>query len=578
MNKTRIVFAVVMLANFFTLAEGTISVTNGEDQGFAIVIQSLEKTGGQLTPTLRAMYLGWAEQVVSNQLTAAKFSVPADCWSEVQSDSMLRDAMFGAVYPPDGSILRNYARLRNALGVNFLNKYRSLVIAAAVATRTKGVMTNDYSAPQKTKKNNLLDYFGEFEEDLQPNEADDNQQLIHAIADFMKTDKISALNLYQSQEKQQQLFQFLKNQNLDKTLIARAEKHLGSALMGSMIVLGQRPVSREPEPDLATWLLYLASVYEATPSSKPSVGKKNEQMPWPLFPMDKCPWPLLMPLSQTMPIGEARYIWETFQGEHGPKRYHNYGPYRSRQTELLYELQPSPWHWDSWQDRIVHGGVCVVMAMIALDNHRALCEPAIHAGQPHHANLIAYHNVGGVWAALIEQSFAGGPDVTHAAWLFQDGETAPRLMSPNRCGSEYHLGLAAGMNIGLRQYIDTRIAVNLFNALPDTDKKTNGVTLLNQAIQTNPFNPAPWYLLAKQNSGNAWNLLASKTASINMAEKINKRRASNDMGGILGKNNSQFVEIQVQRYWQTVAEFLTNPMRTRKTASHEKDSERNQNT
>src|SRR5262245_18027109 len=145
-----------------------------------------------------------------------------------------------------------------------------------------------------------------------------------------------------------------------------------------------------------------------------------------------------------MPIGEARYIWETFQGEHGPKRYHDYEPYRSRQTELLYELEPSPWHWNSWQDRIVHGGVCVVMATIALDNHRALCEPAVHAGQPHHANLIAYHSIGGVWTAMIEQSFAGGPDVTHAAWLFQDGETAPRLMPVNRCGSEYHLGLAAG--------------------------------------------------------------------------------------------------------------------------------------
>ena len=67
-----------------------------------------------------------------------------------------------------------------------------------------------------------------------------------------------------------------------------------------------------------------------------------------------------------------------------------------------------------------------------------------------------------------------------------------------RCGSEYHLGLAAAMNVPVSTYLDTRMAVNLFGALPDAQKKTIGAKLLNHAIETNPFNPAPWYLLARQ--------------------------------------------------------------------------------
>jgi hypothetical protein len=40
--------------------------------------------------------------------------------------------------------------------------------------------------------------------------------------------------------------------------------------------------------------------------------------------------------------------------------------------------------------------------------------------------------------------------------------------------------------------------VNIYEKLPDAQKRTIGVKLLTQAVQTNQFNPQPWYLLAEQ--------------------------------------------------------------------------------
>jgi hypothetical protein len=46
--------------------------------------------------------------------------------------------------------------------------------------------------------------------------------------------------------------------------------------------------------------------------------------------------------------------------------------------------------------------------------------------------------------------------------------------------------------------MDTRVAANLFRALPDADKPTLGVKLLRSVLLANPFNPAIWYRLAQQ--------------------------------------------------------------------------------
>ncbi len=92
---------------------------------------------------------------------------------------------------------------------------------------------------------------------------------------------------------------------------------------------------------------------------------------------------------------------------------------------------------------------------------------------------------------MIEQAFAGGPDVTHASWPFRDLDSTPARLTRRYAGAEYHLGLAQAMNVGLSNYITTRIAVNLFHILPQAEQTGLGTKLLTDAVRINPFNPQP---------------------------------------------------------------------------------------
>jgi hypothetical protein len=100
---------------------------------------SLHKSGGRLTPELRKVYLDWARSTVLKALIQKNRTVSQDCMAEVDQDPALADAMFGAVYPPDPSVLQNYAQLRAQMGLSFTKNYRSLAMGIAVARRIRGV-------------------------------------------------------------------------------------------------------------------------------------------------------------------------------------------------------------------------------------------------------------------------------------------------------------------------------------------------------------------------------------------------------------------------------------------------------
>jgi len=478
------------------------------DSLYATLAPVLKSSDWRITPDARAAYLNWAENIAMGELRNSHQSVPYDCLSEVWADSTLSDAMFAAVFPPDPSILQNYARLRTEMGVQFTGKYRSLAIAVAVAKRIGGVETSPDMDPVSTSVNEEggdRDTDGNYQpgfwtdESLESVKTAQEKDLIDDIAYYMKASHVSALALYQSKTLQGQLVAFLKDRNVDPSLIAETKQSVefGERLKNAMVLLGQRPGSRGKKPDTASWLRYLVSIFESNPGSTPALDGKR--MSWPLFPLDRAPWPLLMPLARPVPLGEARYIWETFQGQHGSDRFHTYGPFRGDADAMPYELQPSPWFWDAWPDRILHGGECVSISKGTVDLYSSLARPAVWAGQPGHANLISFGVDRGAWTADVEQAFAGGPDATFAQWYFDDRPgTQLRFRDLyNWAGAEYHLGLALGMNRGLRSYMDTRIAANIFNALPSKDKQNLGGKLLGHVLETNPFNPDIWYRLAQ---------------------------------------------------------------------------------
>lgn len=462
-------------------------------QCFAAVSSPLKNSAGQLTAEVRQAFLDWMSATILSELRERNESVPADCVKEVREDVVLRDAMFAAVFPPDPSILQNYARLRADMGVGFTKKYRSLAIATAVAKRVKSVESSSQLGRE---------YQSGFwcSESLQTISDPDEMQLVAAMVDFMKATRISASVLYQDAQKQRQLEMFLKSRNIKLSLIAETGTSVlfGERLKNAMVILGQRPASRSPNPDTETWLRHLISIYEGSPASVPQV--KGKELSWPLFPLEHAPWPLLMSLCRSVPFDEADYVWEAFQGKHGPDRFHTYGPYREDAATMPDELKPSKWFWDAWPDRLIHGGRCVPLSKATVDFYSSLGVPSVWAGQPGHANLISFHSAHGLWKAEIEQAFNGGPDVTFAQWYFdEDPGTELRFRDLYYwAGAEYHLGLALAMNSGLPSYMDTRIAASIFSAMPPAERTVLGVELLQHALEANPFNPEIWYRLANE--------------------------------------------------------------------------------
>jgi hypothetical protein len=142
--------------------------------------------------------------------------------------------------------------------------------------------------------------------------------------------------------------------------------------------------------------------------------------------------------------------------------------------------------------------------------------------------------------------------------MFKDvSRGIPRLVKKSHTGAEYHLGLAAAMNGGIRSYIDSRIAVHLYNALPDSEKQTIGTTLLTQATKLNPFNPEPWYLLADQTTTAMQGLSLSRSIIARVPEADLNRVGKDQAKGKHGKGDKPTaVETAQRAYWETLAKFV----------------------
>ena len=536
------------------LPGGGAAAGDVSQQCYAEVGPVLQRAGGSLTPQVRNAYLDWAEKTVLQQLRAGRQTVPESCFAEARQDDTLRAALFGSVFPPDPSILQNYAQLRAALGEAFLAKYRSLVIAIAVARRIKGVEPDG-------NRDIGRDYQPGFwvDESLPLPQSEAEKDFIRRIANYMQQAHVSALDLFQNTGLQQQLRTTLFMQHVALNFSAEIKKSLtfGDRLKNAMVLLGQRPAAREPRPSTTAWLRHLVAINEATPASTPTVAGKV--LPWPLFPLDKAPWPLLMPLAHSIPLSEAKYIWEAFQGRHGPDRYRTYGPYREGEDYMAHALYPSRWFWDAWPDRIVHGGQCCDLSKATVDLYSALGKPAMWAGQPGHANLISFQYDGRNWTVEDEQAFAGGPDVTTGQWYFdEDPGTQIRFRELYYWPfAEYHFGLVLAMNTGLKSYMDTRVAVHLFAAMPEADKPTLGVKLLRSTLPANPFNPAVWYRLAVQphDANQVAALVAAAEARDpgHLAERPDNAKAAHKRRG--NGAHSGGGEMGAQ-YWQTVAHWV----------------------
>ncbi|MCX5677200.1 MAG: hypothetical protein NTX87_19610, partial [Planctomycetota bacterium] len=105
------------------------------------------------------------------------------------------------------------------------------------------------------------------------------------------------------------------------------------------------PILRQSVPDFVKGLLRRLE----TPAPK------DAKQPWPLFPVDKAPYPLLTWLSRTTSVRECDWMWD-YYWKGGMINYGRYSWDYDRKPEVKYKM--SNWHPSSLPRIKEDGGVC----------------------------------------------------------------------------------------------------------------------------------------------------------------------------------------------------------------------------
>lgn len=227
----------------------------------------------------------------------------------------------------------------------------------------------------------------------------------------------------------------------------------------------------------------------------------NSGPQWPLFPLDRAPWPLLLPMRQAVPPDEVDFIWKRFTGATpvpNGKRLQTYGRYSWDYEKPEVKYKTSQWHPSALPRIIEDGGVCGRLSTLGQTSVLALGQPAMGLYQPGHRAFLSYDldKSGKRFVARQQQSITG-PLQSTDPW-FLPGTQGLRVFGKHgeeRVGIEYHIGLALAMNHGLDRFVDSLIAIHLAR-MQTADRLPEKIRLLEFAIARNPFAVEAWYALA----------------------------------------------------------------------------------
>ncbi|NWK56036.1 hypothetical protein HW115_10470 [Verrucomicrobiaceae bacterium N1E253] len=458
---------------------------------------------GKWSDQIRDAFIAQARTEMLSALKASGKSVSAEtvAWVDAHEDARL--AVYASVSPADPRILINLDQLRTELGDEMFQRYRQFCLGAAVARRSIGVGAIA-GAAVNLKFAKLYEWGDEARaKGVEPEAYLAGTRKAGGIEKYAATDKISAYLKQHALPLKDAYVQDSHRKAMEAILteagVKKAERALPGVLRSIMLAQELRPAKRSDYPRVSEYLVFLDKIYQ-TPASQLSL---EDGQRWPLYPVKESPWPILMPLSMTWPLDEAEHIWEKYQGKHGGKRLHTYGPYNRFPVGVDRSLEPSPWHWSSWPSTITTGGVCGTMSSIANGTLTSLGVPIVKAGQPGHSCIVRYDmNERREYLAAVGQAATGGPDKTTAPWLFAD---QPKVRSRGKFSvySEYHFALAQAMNAGLDSFLDTRIALHMYRAMPEPLRLKTGRALLLSALKRNPYNIEAWYVLAEDSRSGA---------------------------------------------------------------------------
>ncbi len=527
------------------------------------VMTAVAKSKGVMNEAVLHAYTAFAEKSVREYLAKRKaaFSPAFEKWLSTTKNNK---EIFANFYPPDPSVATNADILINAVGEQAY-QYDQLVIAFAVGRRFCGMGEVFYNVQYNMGEAGLnirstlppspqwpspadvfiagippINYYG-------PNPDSGSPEQYETIKNYLTSKNITAKQAWISQE------------NTVKDLADKGitKDNILGALKSYMVRSGQIKSKRDAFPSPVEFFKYLVAKYEGINKMR---DVKNHPVEWDGVPLDFTPWLAMLPLSETRPIRECEYVWDRYLGKYGDNRLWRYGPYRKvsdPEPPALFSMDPNPdWSYMSYPGLIHIGGMCGTMSTIARTSHIAMGSPASPAGQPIHANLMTYHYGAGGSILSIDQSVSPLKKTFGAQYLC-DNE-GPR----NNCG-EYHVGLAASMNLKDGAWTDSRLAMNIYKmGLEEKAPEELQKAMLSEILKINPFYTEAWYALFEKEGGDikaAMTCIDTINKAIPPGERVAslwQRMKSSPRMGKAPKNYKQRLNNQAHEYTDTLGSAM----------------------
>ncbi len=488
-----------------------------------------------LTPEVKTTYLRYAKAEALREVAAAGKSLPPDFLAWIDSDPAVQTTVYGARQKAS-NVLLMLRSLELDLGTAVVRKqYTQLALAMAVVEAKNGpsadltprqpmkmVIPGDPRHPVNTKATDrpldVNDHIINFLEDHAPIEGDafgryqgppelkyDENGI--AIITTTKTPKgvekvtrpLVAADVLESRELQDEFNAYMAAHG--QSVHIDCGDHI--------ITPGQHAAIHGPNAQgiLAAYKLF-RTAYEAKgrlPASRDALATPAERCAflirndayhfpadtaakrnWPRYPLT-APWPTLTLLAAASePLREREEIWQRFVDTGEMLTYGEYIGDIAQQFDFqsARRVAPYPFTYGTFQMMVKDGGVCGTMANMGVRTYNALGIPSCTAGQPGHCALISfsYDQKTNTYACRGGQYATGGDDATHphVNWVFGDTDARRDMV--------WYQSVAWGVNAGIQSYLDSMVAHDIYEVLPDAERKDHGLVVLASGLDLNPYN------------------------------------------------------------------------------------------
>ncbi|MDD2600325.1 MAG: hypothetical protein PHO37_14050 [Kiritimatiellae bacterium] len=535
------IFIINQFRVFLAAASVLVALSTAEarslfvDQRKSELFIACQRSDYSFTPVVREAFLAYVKVAAVDELKEQGRPIPERFLKWVDSDPVIKATIYG-VHSKPADVLTHFFSLSMDVGRENLQNYSQLLLAAAIVAAKEGATADitrrppltltisgdprilvDTKDPKRTldvhdhvinflNENTIEGYVVAGGNEVLPELKYDKHgiaippevEVVPSTGQKLQKRSLYAADVIASAELQKKFNAYMKSKGFpvdidcgekiihwkaSEMVIGEMNKKIDAAynlFKAAYEEKGLLPKERDPAPSFAERCAYLIRNHE---HKFKSTEQRNRN--WPRFPLT-APWPVLTLLvADKQPLRENEERWLAFRDEGIFQTYGEYigGVAQQYNMQSARRICPYPFTYGSVQMMLKDGGVCGTMANISVRSHNTLGIPSTTAGQPGHCALISfnYDAKQKFYSCRGGQYATGGDEDTHphTRWFFGDEAQQRRMI--------YHQSIAFAVNYGMTEFLDSLMICNLFDLMPEAERKTKGVKLLRAGVELNPY-------------------------------------------------------------------------------------------